>query len=686
MTIFIDKMKDASVKKIFISYSIIISVAFFIVMMLYTGFQLSAPLDDAFIYFQYAKNMAKGNFFEFVRGEGYSSGATSFLYAMILTPFAFILRGSSLIIIVTYLIGAGCLFLSAYFIYRILLKLGVEKIFSFFGGVFFVTNGNVLWGFFSGMEIPLFASLIIMILYYILCNAVKERVILLCFLSIVRPEGFFLVVFFLIIKLIDVLLNQKQKRNENLFVYILPLFPGLFYFTINKIFTGDFMPNTMRAKSDFSLHYPVYTEIFRNGFQKYFDFLINVYNGGHEHWFFHYSFFVFVIGIMAGVSSEITSRKLGFFSVCFVWFFLGTMSTVFSSFFTVHNYRYAMPFMIIFNTVFIYGLFNLLSGLNLNLKKDKVNFYFAVIFLLLLFNFFTIIANIINFGKDCRDIKNQSIAAGKWIKENLPKDARIAINDIGAITFFSDAKIYDLVGLVTNGQAEVFRHGLAGVYERLERVKPDYFMIHLGWFNYERYSFFGLSDKRLVTFNLDLEPPYYVVGSPEVCVKFKTDLVNSGDTMKNDFYNPDFVLVDKIDVCDLISEKKHNYKIWTCFVPDYPDTLLEEAKDRYKDIVLIDGGRETIGGEKFVVYNLSPGRDLKIVRRSFKPEKAKLKVVIDNKDAGFWEQENEDGFVELSYIIPGDLVESNKVTIEISEANKRKYNSFYYWILQRRSK
>jgi hypothetical protein len=47
----------------------------------------AAPLDDAFIHFQYAKRIAEGGFFSYVRGEGYSTGATSLLWPLLLAPF-----------------------------------------------------------------------------------------------------------------------------------------------------------------------------------------------------------------------------------------------------------------------------------------------------------------------------------------------------------------------------------------------------------------------------------------------------------------------------------------------------------------------------------------------------------------------------------------------------------------------
>src|SRR6185503_16176292 len=46
----------------------------------------AVPLDDAFIHFQYAKRLATGHFFSYVDGEGYSSGATSIVWPLLLAP------------------------------------------------------------------------------------------------------------------------------------------------------------------------------------------------------------------------------------------------------------------------------------------------------------------------------------------------------------------------------------------------------------------------------------------------------------------------------------------------------------------------------------------------------------------------------------------------------------------------
>jgi hypothetical protein len=53
-------------------------------MMLQTGGHWSAPLDDVFIHFDYARAAAEGHPFEWFAGNGYSSGNTSLLYPFVL--------------------------------------------------------------------------------------------------------------------------------------------------------------------------------------------------------------------------------------------------------------------------------------------------------------------------------------------------------------------------------------------------------------------------------------------------------------------------------------------------------------------------------------------------------------------------------------------------------------------------
>jgi len=670
---------EQNLKKALLIYSIAAAVVFFISMAGFTGAKLSAPLDDAFIYFQYAKNLAKFHFFEYVPGEGYSSGATSFLYAFILTPFALLFKGGS-IIIITYFIGAACLFLSGYFIYRFILKLGQPVIFGVFGAALFVSNGNILWGYFSGMEIGIFSTLIIISLYYLTeKNKLKEQVLSLSLLSLIRPEGYILVIMFVFLRLVSRIFNKK----EVFLPFLIPLAAGFIYFLVNYIFTGDFMPNTMRAKSDFSQQFFYYSEVFKFRFEMYLDLFIKIFNGGSEHYFLRYSFFFFLAGILPGAAFELKERKPGVFMVSFFWFFAGVMSTVFSSFFTVHNYRYSMPFVIVFVPFTAVGLSFIAEKLSIKDIRLKNTVIAAALSIFLAFNAFTIAANIINFGKDCRDIDSQSISAGKWIKENIEQGKTVAINDVGAITYYSDAKILDLVGLGTNGMARHFRNGIGCTFEELEHRRPDYFMVHLGWFNYERFSFFGLTDKRLVDFIIKKEPAYFVVGSPEVCVKNKMELYDSGNTMKGAHgQKSGMKVIDRIDVLDLRSEDAHNYSIFTRLIPDVPGTMMYEEPHAGTGVMIIDAGRQTNGGEEFTINGLVPGRDMKIVRRSYGAGKAKIMVSVDGQKADTWISQGAEGYHEEADLIPGEYIKNESVRIRLEEISGRNYNAFHYWVIQ----
>lgn len=50
-------------------------------------------------------------------------------------------------------------------------------------------------------------------------------------------------------------------------------------------------------------------------------------------------------------------------------------------------------------------------------------------------------------GMDSRAISLLNVAAGLWIKDHIPKNARVGVNDAGATRYFGESKIIDLVGL-----------------------------------------------------------------------------------------------------------------------------------------------------------------------------------------------------------------------------------------------
>jgi hypothetical protein len=52
-------------------------------------------------------------------------------------------------------------------------------------------------------------------------------------------------------------------------------------------------------------------------------------------------------------------------------------------------------------------------------------------------------------GTNSKEIQEIDIALGRWLAENTPQEALIAVDDIGAITFLSGRQIVDMNGLVS---------------------------------------------------------------------------------------------------------------------------------------------------------------------------------------------------------------------------------------------
>ena len=81
-----------------------------------------------------------------------------------------------------------------------------------------------------------------------------------------------------------------------------------------------------------------------------------------------------------------------------------------------------------------------------------------------------------------QNINAMQVHLGQWVGRSLPKDARLALNDVGAIAFVSRREVIDLMGLVTPAIIPYRREGEAGILRYLEETCPDYLIIFPAWF------------------------------------------------------------------------------------------------------------------------------------------------------------------------------------------------------------
>jgi len=86
------------------------------------------------------------------------------------------------------------------------------------------------------------------------------------------------------------------------------------------------------------------------------------------------------------------------------------------------------------------------------------------------------------YGWAVQNINAMQVHLGRWVDTNLPRTARIAANDIGAIAYFSRREIIDLMGLVTPEIIPFRRRGELGVMRYLKEACPQYVIIFPAWF------------------------------------------------------------------------------------------------------------------------------------------------------------------------------------------------------------
>ena len=81
-----------------------------------------------------------------------------------------------------------------------------------------------------------------------------------------------------------------------------------------------------------------------------------------------------------------------------------------------------------------------------------------------------------------QNIDAMQVRLGRWVDANLPRRARLAVNDIGAIAYFSRREVFDLMGLVTPEILPYRRQGEEGIVRFVGEVCPDYVIVFPAWF------------------------------------------------------------------------------------------------------------------------------------------------------------------------------------------------------------
>jgi len=429
--------------------------------------------DDAYIFFRYAQNFGDGGGLAFNPGEP-SFGITSVLWTLLLGGFV---RISGLEAVVAAKILCAVLFSSGVWILtRLVLSRTRNGFLALWTGLLTAACPPLVFSAVSGMEIALNMFLLTTLLASFFLSPQKKfwaGGILVGLLFLTRPENLILLPVWLFLTLSETE-NRAQKSLGFALGFAVVVLPWFFYFYSRS---GLILPPTRTGK--LLLFLPMQFGLSLEEFQRAglverlgiavrsIAVLFKVKN------FLIFVPFLFLTGYY------ILRNRIAFtrFWLAGAAYCLGLVS-LFGFFFPLIKLRYFIHTYPFFIFASVLGCYHLWGDVRIRWPLfARLLWIKSGIFVLLLG---IPILGILTARKFAASSQQQGIRReiGLWLKENTPADARVALEPIGAVGYYSGRHIVDLGGLV---QPEVWPYLKEGSGSRtdsllvfLERKGVDY--------------------------------------------------------------------------------------------------------------------------------------------------------------------------------------------------------------------
>jgi hypothetical protein len=574
-----------------------------------------APLDDVYIHADFARATAHGHPFEWVAGQGYSSGETAPLYAFLLAPGTWLGLDDERIVAFAFALAVVALALAANKVGALVrtsvgvtpgLALGVAAS----TGLLWLSVGTIDFTFFSGMESAVFFACAVAGLAAAeqsrLRTVGRKRAALHAgawgaAMVLLRPEAIVLVVLF-------ALLAGRGARSMRVWPMLLrAALPGAFataaVLVANRIWTGDYASAGARLKL-------LGSNPFLDDVTRAKELVLNLLS-------FYWKVLLAEVGpvglttMLALVGFGIWARRTR--HATFACAFGGLAFALLVSTNGAARYqgfRYYAPALALFTVGCALGASALghalraraigpllLAGLALVTmpRAAEARRYFA---------------------RASANIHEQQVTMGKKIARELPQSAIVMVGDAGAIPFFSKRTSIDALGLGGYLERPFVRaavHGEAATLELLEHLphatRPTHLALYPNWFPLTT----GLFGKEIG--RVTIEDNVICGGPTKVLYEAHFDALGDGDAVDAGFPPPSIgVPIDTIDFADVESELAHATRLPT---PNGGYTVGKVARVGAGTTVRFDGGRILGHGREvsFVVRGVGAPRTRTLVVR-----------------------------------------------------------------------
>lgn len=293
------------------------------------------------------------------------------------------------------------------------------------------------------------------------------------------------------------------------------------------------------------------------------------------------------------------------------------------------------------------------------------------------------------YGKGARDTALFQIETARYIRKHLPKNARIGVNDAGAIPFYSRRPVMDIVGLVTNGFARPFRNGNGSLYEALENLpkkrRPGYFAI------FPRYlTGTGLLGRLL--FRPRRRRTAGAGSNVNVLYEARWEVAGSGHALPHQIGKggSSRKVVDRVDVADIKSELDHSYTLprpdlkwhaWRMHYSVVRHEALTVTGPLPKGSVVTDGGRPVVRSERMRIRTCGHDRCVWASRVSaFRS--CRLSILLNGRKIGAVQLPPQNRFAVVSLDLPGTKGERSLLEIRVEKPDLRRpsYAAYQHWI------
>jgi hypothetical protein len=486
------------------------------------------PLDDVYIHFQYARQIAAGQPYVYNPGQPPSSGATSFLYPYILAV-GYLLGFQGLNLgLWAMAVGGLALVGATWLVYRLVKQFDGPYWLAIATALAFAVSGPVAWHFLSGMETGLVVLFTLGTLYAALKiltpssndssgRDLRPFVVFATLLALIRPEGGVLavlavgaVVWRILTPPPDPLpehgegegMPDRNASREKFARHPRVSFSGLWTRrsvplvipvlavgvqpAVNVLLTGSAVASGNAAKSIFGIVPFSWGEVVRRVLENFGRTWAEIATGISPR---EGMYIAPVVGLLAlvGLVSLLRRREWRLMGVLVLaWLVSGTLAiaTLDTAFW--HFKRYQMPFLALLFPLAGWGMVALtprsplpqgegeqkqVSGRFSDWRQGLV--YAALVAAALgavwtggqFWRYYLLNGDYVYL---------QPLQMARWLQANTPPDAVVAVHDTGMMRYMGGRTTIDMVGLTTPGAADYWRNGPGAVAEFLIQKRPDY--------------------------------------------------------------------------------------------------------------------------------------------------------------------------------------------------------------------